>query len=243
MSNVSRYVILFQGRAGSTYLTEHLRSHSQIHARFEDLADNINDWNAQLDTMSQLFFGNQFGEQIRAVGFKAKYTDIADIELFRNFVEDNDIKVIHLFRRNLVKLIISIIRADELRRRCGESNLFDRKHELGRIKVKKEDFRRHKRRIRDYRELKEFVDGLNADIFRLHYEQLLYGLDHSLGRLWKFLGVDHQKTNASVYKNTPDRLEDAVENLDELRASFPEYERFFDEDNNDQPVSNRRAVS
>ena len=229
MGDICKYIILFQGRAGSTYLTEHMRHHGQIRAMFEEFTTIPGDWDSQLDWMSNFFYSNSHGDAIRAVGFKTKYTDIADLDLFTNFVQDNGIKVIHLFRRNLVKLIISVIRADELRRLHGDSNLYQAKKELGKIKVSPKEFRRHKKRIRHYKELRDFVDNLNVDICKVSYEQLLHNLDGSLKKIWRFLGVENQATQAEVMKNTPDRLEDAVENLDELKATFPEYERFFSE--------------
>lgn len=230
MADICKYIILFQGRAGSTYLTEHMRAHQQIRAMYEEFTTIPHDWDSQLDWMTNFFYSDNFGENIKAAGFKTKYTDIADLDLFANFVQDNNIKVIHLYRRNLVKLIISVIRADELRRLHGDSNLYQSKKELGKIKINPSDFRKHKKRIRYYRELRDYVENLNLNVCRVSYEQLLHNLDGSLKRIWRFLGVSNQETQADVMKNTPDRLEDAVENLDELRATFPEYERFFSDE-------------
>lgn len=230
MSEIGKYVILFQGRAGSTFLTEHMRSHPEIRALYEEFCDVPNDWDAQLDWMTNFYYSKPQNDRVKVVGFKTKYTDIADLDLFANFVQDNGIKVIHLFRRNLVKLIVSVIRADELRRRHGNSNLYHPEKKIGRIHVDPREFKKHKKRIRIYRELKDYVDGLNVDVCRVNYEQLLHNLPGTLNRIWRFLGVSRHETEAEVMKNTPDRLEDAVANLDELRASFPEYERFFEPD-------------
>lgn len=229
MSEVNKYIILFQGRAGSTFLTEHTCSHPSVRAMYEEFADVDPDWNSQLDWMSQFYFAKR-GKQIKAVGFKTKLTQVADPDLFSNFIEDNNIKVIHLYRRNLAKLIISIIRADELRRRYGGSNLYPENKSLGKIKISVDEFRRYKCRTRIYRELKEYVNQLNTDVCHVNYEQLLYRRKGTLNRIWDFLGVERIETEARVVKNTPDQLSDAVENLDELRASFPEYDRFFDEE-------------
>ena len=128
-----------------------------------------------------------------------------------------------------MKLIVSVIRADRLRKTSGDSNLYDQKNSLGKIHIDPTEFRKQKKRIRLYRELREYIDGMNVDVCRVRYEDLLYNLDRTLNRLWRYVGVKKHQTDAEVLKNTPDRLEDAVENLDELRASFPEYERFFAE--------------
>lgn len=238
MSEIGKYVILFQGRAGSTLLTEHMRSHPNINAKYEAFSTLPREWPVQLDWMTNFFYAaqpEQLDTPTQVIGFKTKLTDIADPDLFANFVQDNKIKVIHLFRKNLVKLIVSVIRADRLRKTCGDSNLYDAKHSLGKIHIDPTEFRRQKKRIRLYRELREYIDGMNVDVCRVRYEDLLYNLDRTLNRLWKFVGVQRHQTDADVLKNTPDRLEDAVENLDELRASFPEYERFFAE--NDEASS------
>lgn len=230
MADIGKYVILFQGRSGSTFLTEHMRSHPEIRAMYEEFSMFPKDWSQQLDWMTNFYYSKPKKASVKVVGFKTKLTDIADLELFANFVEDNNIKVIHLFRRNLVKLIVSVIRAEALRKRVGDSNLYNPDNKLGKINIEPREFRRHKRRIRIYRQLREFVNELNVDVAHIHYEQLLKNLDGTLSRIWRFLGVSKHQTTAEVKKNTPDRLEDAVENLDELRATFPEYERFFAEE-------------
>lgn len=229
MSEIGKYVILFQGRAGSTLLTEHMRSHPNISAQYEAFSTLPKEWPVQLDWMTNLFYAEKRGNPTQVIGFKTKLSDIADQDLFANFVQDNKIKVIHLFRKNLVKLIVSVIRADRLRKTSGDSNLYDQKNSLGKIHIDPTEFRKQKKRIRLYRELREYIDGMNVDVCRVRYEDLLYNLDRTLNRLWRYVGVKKHQTDAEVLKNTPDRLEDAVENLDELRASFPEYERFFAE--------------
>ena len=229
MPEVTKYVILFQGRAGSTFLTEHMGSHPEIRAKYEEFAGVEPDWDSQLDWMTNHYYMKR-GKKVKAVGFKTKFTAIANRDLFGNFLEDNNVKVIHLWRHNLAKLIVSIIRADELRKRYGEANLFQGREKLGKIRIEPEDFHRYKCRSRIYRELREYVDGLQTEVCRVNYEQLLYKQKGALNRIWDFLGVERVPTEAKVRKNTPDRLEDAVENLDELRASFPEYEKFFAED-------------
>ena len=229
MSEIGKYVILFQGRAGSTLLTEHMRSHPNISAQYEAFSTLPKEWSVQLDWMTNLFYAENRGNPTQVIGFKTKLSDIADQDLFANFVQDNKIKVIHLFRKNLVKLIVSVIRADRLRKTSGNSNLYDQKNSLGKIHIDPTEFRKQKKRIRLYRELREYIDGMNVDVCRVRYEDLLYNLDRTLNRLWRYVGVKKHQTDAEVLKNTPDRLEDAVENLDELRASFPEYERFFAE--------------
>ncbi|MDB4632241.1 hypothetical protein OAF96_02285 [bacterium] len=229
MSEIGKYVILFQGRAGSTLLTEHMRSHPNISAQYEAFSTLPKEWSVQLDWMTNLFYAENRGNPTQVIGFKTKLSDIADQDLFANFVQDNKIKVIHLFRKNLVKLIVSVIRADRLRKTSGDSNLYDQKNSLGKIHIDPTEFRKQKKRIRLYRELREYIDGMNVDVCRVRYEDLLYNLDRTLNRLWRYVGVKKHQTDAEVLKNTPDRLEDAVENLDELRASFPEYERFFAE--------------
>ncbi|MEE2640792.1 MAG: sulfotransferase domain-containing protein [Planctomycetota bacterium] len=230
MSEVGKYIILFQGRSGSTFLTEHMRSHPEIRAMYEEFSSLPKDWSAQLDWMSNFYYSKPQSQKVTTVGFKTKLTDIADLELFANFLEDNNIRVIHLFRRNLVKLIVSVIRADMLRAKCGNSNLYASRESLGKIAIDPGEFRKHKKRVRLYRELREYVESLNVEVCHVRYEHLLHNLQGSLGRIWRFLGVSPHRTEAQVLKNTPDRLEDAVENLDELRATFPEYDRFFEEE-------------
>ena len=197
---------------------------------YEEFSTIPQDWSSQLDWMTNFYYSKPKNDRVTTVGFKTKFTDIADLELFANFVHDNNIKVIHLFRRNLVKLIVSVIRAEALRDKHGDSNLYSTGNDLGKITIDPKEFRKHKKRVRYYRELRQFVDELKVDVCHVRYEQLLHNLQGTLGRIWRFLGVSNHRTEAQVLKNTPDRLEDAVANLDELRATFPEYDRFFNDD-------------
>jgi LPS sulfotransferase NodH len=222
------YVILFQGRAGSTWLTEHMRDHPEIHAFAEEFDTFPQTWVNQKRWLRNFYIRLPRKDlSIRVLGFKTKLSSVADPIRFKEFLEQKQIKVIHLERTNPVKLAISIVRADRLRKKCGESNLYDRLQELGKIHISLEEFGQALSRNQRYQELRQFVSSVDAPKLRLEYEQMLNDEAGSLKQVWRFLGVGPAKTSATVQKNTPDELENAVLNLDELRAAFPELDAHF----------------
>lgn len=224
-----RYIILFQGRAGSTLLTENLANHPWIHA-FEEVLDTFpQTWSNQRRWLKKFYVRLPIKDRsIRVIGFKAKYTSISNHEGFKDFIEKHQIKVIHLHRSNPVKLAISVIRAELLRKKTGRSNLYDEKDSLGKVKIPVEYFEHGLKRIKNYKALEEYVDTINTPKLSLTYEEFLSDLEGSMNRVYDFLPVRRTGlTNIEVKKNTPDNLYDAVENLDELREAFPELESFF----------------
>ena len=140
-----KFVILFQGRTGSTMLIDALKRHPHVDARGEILQNpalEIKGWgthenrlrraarfgrvglrgtpvDAQLERAEQCWSGPAPGAT--AVGFKTKVRDLLDIEPLKANIERDGVKVIRMTRANLVKQAVSRVRAMALHERLKET--------------------------------------------------------------------------------------------------------------------------
>ncbi|MFM8971397.1 MAG: hypothetical protein ACKOOG_01890, partial [Actinomycetota bacterium] len=159
--NVVRFVILFPGRTGSTFLVSALDAHPDIEAKGEVL-DGLRSRGADVQRawLDRYFRATLVG-RYRAVGFKTKLRDVFDQEHFGASIDRHDARVIVLDRRNDVKHAVSRITARVLRERTGRWNRYEGSGELGLIEVDPEDFAQRLGAVEDEKQvIREFADGL-----------------------------------------------------------------------------------
>lgn len=226
--NPIRFVILFQGRSGSTMLKGHLMAHQAVHA-FGEIFDAFpRTWPNQHGWLKKFYCDLQWTDRShKVIGFTTKLSSIADPSKFKEFVEANNVRVIHLDRSNPVKLAVSVIRAKRLRELSGESNIKSDGERLGPIRISVDEFRRGLNRKKLYAELSDYVETLGVPKVHVYYEEFLEDEKQALEKIWDFLEVDNADTKTETLKNTPDDLTHAVSNLEELKAAFPELAQYF----------------
>src|SRR3954468_15206676 len=101
--NVTRYVILFIERDGSTFLRSALRIPPEIRAEYEKLSQlraPAVGAKEQLDWVNA-FFSPPPGDAAKALGFKTKLEDVQDLDGFARLLLHQQCRVIHLRRRNV----------------------------------------------------------------------------------------------------------------------------------------------
>ena len=224
-----RYVMLFPGRTGSTYLTDHMASHPQIVANYEILSQYQDSWSQQVEFLDELVHTKR-RPRIHAIGFKTKITSVLAPFKFEKYLKDNDFKVIHLTRKNQLKFIVSIVRAKQLRARTGTSNLiFQNQEAVGSTTIPLIEFSKAKRRLRRRSRLARIIDRMKLPSLEMAYEELLNDEQATLKQLWDFLEVRNVATVGKTRKNTPQDLRQAVANLDEIIDHNPEMARFVDQ--------------
>jgi LPS sulfotransferase NodH len=213
------FVVLFQGRSGSTWLIEALQSHSSVIAQGEALialqergAEAQNDWT--LDYLSR-----ERAPECGAVGFKTKLSDILDRKRFGDVLRATGCRIVWLDRENVVKQVISWMRADALFRRTSRWNLYDHAQRMPAAPINPDEFVSRLRLVeRGRAELKAYVDQLDLPTHCVTYERLMLESENELRTILQFVGLPAHALNALCLKSTHDDLRLSVTNLAELRS-------------------------
>ena len=236
---ICNFVILFDGRVGSTHLVSTLNQHSNILCYHEIFADNKHEerhsfqsflnrdsvlsktW---LDAMNSIdpFLSNS--EKIGAFGFKVKISDIIGLDDFADFLVTNNFKVIHLYRRNIIKSLVSTFNGLKLsNKNNGHWNIHSSEStSLGQITIDPLEFNKwFFGRVLCERVTQDFVQDLPLDVLRLSYEDLFSEHQVSIKRVLNFLGFENSNLKGNFKKITSDDLSKAVSNLTEIKALFP----------------------
>lgn len=226
--NVVKAVILFEGRCGSSHLTELLAQHPNGAFFGEELHTlKENGWSAQRDWIAKIFSMEEHnGKPLKLAGFKTKLRAI-DTENRRKFLEildQNNVRVIRMYRQNIVKQAISAERAHDLVTRYNIYN----------VPADRPDVERSKKTPISKDQLCYWLNYFNQeepkiDQFIIHlprrvksilvsYEELLYARQDTIDRTYKFLGLEpHYAIRDIFIKNTDDDLRNAIENYEEVR--------------------------
>ncbi len=217
----TRFITLFIGRTGSTWLMDMLHRHPWVTALGEEIgrrkhlpAREQNDW-------LNRFYGSPSPLAL-AHGFKTKLWNVRDRDHLRSLIRTRRIRVVRLTRRNTLRAAISTIRSHELHAVTGDWNARSARErpppsaiDLAQLDALIAG------REREHAALEAFVRALDTPALEIAYEDLLHDRDAQLKRLARFLrtplvGLVADRTRYA--KNTPEDLSRAVANLDELRA-------------------------
>jgi Sulfotransferase family len=264
-----RFLIVGDARTGSTLLVDALQSSPSIICFAElfnvgvdfvpfgvDGYDNFDQRERELrDRDPEAFLANRiFSEHpdhVRAVGFKLLYGQaLHNPGLMESLLADRDLRVVHLNRRNLLRLLVSrkialttgvfverkraVIDRARLRN-IGRHPL----QALGRLPRVASRFAK-KRQVEiagkavpiSAQELEQFAlehairFETNAEAFRNHavldldYEDILTDRDAVFARAQEFLGVEPVPLDPSLRRQNPEPLRDLVANYDDLKREM-----------------------
>jgi LPS sulfotransferase NodH len=227
------FVIMFQERSGSTYLVEALDRHPRVRCEYELMAARRE---KGYGPDEQLAFARNLLERapggVPAVGFKTKLGDVMDLDRFASLLRARNVKILHLQRHNVVKLVVSLFNAERVHERTGDWNAYnavDLANTPFRIDPDHFHFRLE-RIVRDRCSLRDFVHTLSLPTIQLYYEDLLLDPSAFLERTFRFIGVEPIEATGRTLKNTRDDLSSVLLNYDELRDAYAgtEYAQMFD---------------
>lgn len=228
VSRRQNFVILFEGRTGSSMLTELLASHPCMISEPERLVRKSE--GEQSGWMEQLYTDTP-NPMIQAVGFKTKLRDVANPDYFLELLEKHHVKVIYLHRENLVKMALSRINAIRLFEDRKLWNLLPGQSQLPPIAIPVQQFDESLRfRLDKEQKLQSFLNRLSVPVLDLTYEMLLASPQTVFDSIFTFLDVVPYPLEGKYKKNTPDNLREAIINFDELKAHYQgtEFEAMFD---------------
>lgn len=232
MKDTTRFIVLFEGRSGSTYLVEALDSHPNIISQ-KELFASINErfkderkaGDEQLRCLDSLYGCDSFDCQ--AVGFKTKLKDILLRDETVASLRRYKVKVILLRRKNRLKLMVSLLNAMRLNDDTGDWNLYDETKRPNGLRVDIPQFKEWlAKKDSSMRELAEFATSLELPVLNVFYEDILYRREETFQQICEWLGVNSQYMEGKCKKNTSDDLAEVIENYSEFVDAFhgTEYE-------------------
>ena len=225
------FIVIFQGRSGSTYLMEALNQHPDITAHKEVLVALKKEGARHQLKQTKGYLKRSMFKRPLAVGFKTKLEDVLDLDEFAALLKSLDVQVIVLLRKNRVKAAVSWLNAIRLKEKTGDWNLYDEKNRLPPFSVKQAEFESTLNHLEmEKQEINTYVEALGLRTFRLYYEDLFENQHPAFERIFSFLGVRFAEVFGQTLKNTNNDLRQVLENFEDLRRQFrgTPYEVMFD---------------
>ena len=219
----NRFVVLFIGRAGSSYLRELLNSHRMISMRPEILVKfkEEGDAKGQMRIVRQVLFSPAPKSYAHCLGFKTKLRDVLDQEAFSTLLQESSCSIISLKRYNIVKHAVSRLNARRLFRTQGLWNITSNEQSLGPLTIEPCKLRELIIDMQEQqREIDVFVNNLRLPTMEVFYEDLLDNKEQCLQRICCFLGAPYLNMRSNLLKNTDNCLEGAIENFPEVCQEF-----------------------
>lgn len=231
---INPFILLFQGRSGSTWLISGLGQHPEVFATSDEILIpvQVRGSQAQLATAKE-YLRAPIVSRHKARGFKTKLTDLLDRHAFSGLVRQLNASVVLLSRRNRIKLVVSWMNGERLYESTGRWTLYDGSSRP-RIPfvIDEADFQTRLALVEDQiKEMHNYAQQLGVPIYALEYEDLLLDWDGALASVCKFLGVAASLVRGASIKNTDDDLRRVIANFEDLRDRFAgtKYESMFDE--------------
>lgn len=180
--------------------------------------------------------------QLMAVGMKTKYGDIHDLTTFIETIKNNYFHVIYMVRQNVLKTVLSRVRAETFFKQYGDYNVTDKGQVIGKTVVDLDRFAamlEMEQRFND--DLNSIVIRTGRPALQVVYEDLVQNTVPVLNQILLFLGsrywcmkdrepgklalmdVNSRQVTTMVtkiHKMTSDSLADAIENYDAFRERF-----------------------
>jgi LPS sulfotransferase NodH len=231
---VTRFIILFVERAGSTYLTTLLNSHPDIKCvteKLDGLKIEPDGKNAQLEWTNNYLSPPIIGPD-RAIGFKTKQVDILDPTGFKKILQKKKCRIIQLQRKNSVKAVISTINAKRLWEKSGNWNLLKETDRRPPMVVDPDEFASLlELREKWDQDLNKLVGEIKLPTLKIYYEDLLEDENEFINKILNFIRVEHKPIQGKTIKHTSDNLKNVIINFDELKRLYinTPYQTMFDQ--------------
>jgi LPS sulfotransferase NodH len=226
-----RFIVLSRSRTGSNMLISLLNSHPNIHAEGEIFRE-LSGRNYK-DVLEKAFARQPF--HVKAKGFKIFYYHPLDDEsggVWDALASLDDLYVIHLKRRNILRTLIS-------RKIAGIQDVWA-------IKTTDQHSGTDRKKIAVTFTVDELSEGFGQtreweqageDTFRNHplisidYEDLVSHRESTFRKVTEFLGVRYLEPETNLRKQITKSMRETVTNYEELKSAFSgtEWQPFFDD--------------
>ncbi len=242
----TRFIILGRSRTGSNFLRGFLKNHPEVislgeifreidHIEFDSpyFSENQTILSAYQNDPVNFLRKNifrKFRPNIKAVGFKLFYYHASSApynQIWDYLIQQNDIHVIHIKRRNILQTHISRLKAVQNNQWVNTNG---KKEKQISVIVNPDEAKN------DFETTRQ--SEMNADQqFSLHpllqiaYEDLVDDPDTAMQNIQGFLGLTDQPAQPQTYKQSHLSLAESITNYDSLKAYFAktEWSVFFEE--------------
>jgi len=244
------FAVHFSARSGSTYLIYRLRQHPDIIARAEVFGNKQLPGEQEQTADNQIAFLRKFWRPYRldapqpdgkARGFKVQISkDHQQILAFSRYLKllgDYDVCRIFLYRKNLVKQVVSALRAQQVkeltkaetgqeRAHLFDDSLQEKARTLPQLVIEPAAFKRQLRTLEaSYKVLHDLQEKV-GDSLTIHYEEMVADPQGTFDKIFECIGVSPIDVTADepVKKITDNDLRNVVANFDELSEYLgPDY--------------------
>ncbi len=197
-----KFIILCTGRTGSTYLHTCLNSHPNVCS----FGDTGLGWGEQLIKTKW----KPYARHIHAIGMKVFY-EPGDQEVFSEMKLPDDVRVIHLTRKDELAMYYSRLKAEATGLWTGPSDRGPK------ITIQDQEFLHFKNAYlttvaANQQQLSDYK------VLDITYESLTEDTEKSLNQIQKFLGVRPKKLFSLLPKQRDYPLEEGIENYGDLRV-------------------------
>ncbi|MHA7842311.1 MAG: hypothetical protein ACX93I_03260 [Winogradskyella sp.] len=213
-----KFVVISTSRTGSTLVMALLNNHKNVICDGE-LFKNLNGNSCKY--VWDNFF-NHKPKNTKQVGFKLFYSHPRDDDktVWDIIQNDKNIKIIHLMRKNILRIFLSQRIGIKTKRWTENVN---RPHNIS-LESKKVDIDFQEcadafNKITDYQnKTKEMFK--NHDYLEVYYEDIVDNREFELDRIFRFLDVEKMEVTANNKKQNPESFDELINNYTELKNKF-----------------------
>lgn len=163
-------------------------------------------------------------ENLKVFGFKIKLRDISNPDKFSEYIHTSGIQIIHMYRKNFIKQVLSSIRAMNLARKTGFYNLYLSQADMtpGKYQIPLRYFNNILLWLFGCEsQLREFIASMgNCVFFRISYEELVSDIQGVANTFFQNIHLNPVEVKPVTLKITSDNMEDVIENYDEIKHFY-----------------------
>lgn len=224
---MNKFAIITAPRSGSKYLRFLIACCKSIACRTELCHDkrtvDVDDVPSYIDGQindpnSDWVMFNAEGENV-ASGFKVMYGQLNRHPEVIDYLVENDYKIIHLYRDNLLETYYSNQNAEA----TGVWHIRgDQKSKLNEIEIPPDELVKYiDRQLRGRVKMSRIFDDAGSDVLTVHYEDILKDEDGARDMICEFLNVENSLVDVDVSPHAPKRqrnchISEVVSNYDEI---------------------------
>ncbi len=207
-----RFVVVGHARTGSNYLFNGLSTSRAINMHHEIFAEHNREKGKDFDKIISLLYRKQ-AKGVKQVGFKLFYYHLTEDE-WAKFASRDEFKMIHIIRRNRLRILVSLEIAFKTHQWAIENNNGQPKNKQ--IVLDPSTLIERIEKIGEYENAFR-KNHKNREVIEIFYEDLASNPDREFGRIGEFLSITDINQGAITHKRqNPEPLSNLIVNFDEI---------------------------